>query len=484
MLASIKKFSKSVFGKIFIAIIALPFLLWGMGDIFSSGKQNVLVEINKEKVNLKEFITYLQKINITQKDLDSNGKSKLIDDILTNYISEKIIEIEAKKMGIQLSDEALKNILISDKAFSKDNKFSRTKYEKFLLKNNFNAPTYERFIKNVEVKGQLLNYYSGGIKIPEFLIRDLYKKEKNIKDIEFIDLNKIYEKKIIQEQDITKFYDDNKSLFNEKFISFKYAKLTPSILTKKKEFDEEYYEKLDEIENKILDGKKFNELISDSKKNVKSVKFINARKIREDGTDFKDLDDKIFERIFLIKDKNIPQFINVGNNYYIAEILEEKDITLTLKDKDLKRTIQSQLKIKFKMDENQKLSEKINRKELGKKSMIDLANKNKVLINNLKINGINDTRTFSLEMVNKIYNNSVDNIFILTDPILSQNFLVRIVKEQSPKIKNNSDEYEEYKKKTNAKYIAKIYKSYDKYINENYKIVTNEKVLERLKNSF
>ena len=66
MLASIKKFSKSVFGKIFIAIIALPFLLWGMGDIFSSGKQNVLVEINKEKVNLKEFITYLQKINITQ----------------------------------------------------------------------------------------------------------------------------------------------------------------------------------------------------------------------------------------------------------------------------------------------------------------------------------------------------------------------------------------------------------------------------------
>ena len=49
MLASIRKFSKSIFAKIFIAIIALPFVMWGMGDVFRSGKQNVIVEINNEK---------------------------------------------------------------------------------------------------------------------------------------------------------------------------------------------------------------------------------------------------------------------------------------------------------------------------------------------------------------------------------------------------------------------------------------------------
>ena len=46
MLASIRKFSKSFLAKVFIAIIAMPFLLWGMGDVFRSGNQNVLVEIN------------------------------------------------------------------------------------------------------------------------------------------------------------------------------------------------------------------------------------------------------------------------------------------------------------------------------------------------------------------------------------------------------------------------------------------------------
>ena len=64
MLTSIRKFSKSIFAKIFIAIIALPFVMWGMGDVFRSGKQNVIVEINNEKISSKEFVEHLQKINI------------------------------------------------------------------------------------------------------------------------------------------------------------------------------------------------------------------------------------------------------------------------------------------------------------------------------------------------------------------------------------------------------------------------------------
>ena len=241
MLASIRKFSKSFIAKIFIAIIALPFIMWGMGDVFRSGKQNVVVEINEKKINLKEFITYLQKINLSKEEIDKIGKSKLIDGILSNYISEKIIEIETEKKGIQLTDQGLMEILINDKNFHKDNKFSRTKYEKFLLKSGYTAPTYEAYLKGIEHKGQLLNYYSGGIRLPEFIIKDIYKKENSVKEIEFLDLNKIYSQKKINEEDIQTFYKENKDFFKEKFISFRYLKLIPENLTKKKEFDEEYY---------------------------------------------------------------------------------------------------------------------------------------------------------------------------------------------------------------------------------------------------
>ena len=176
MLGSIRKFSKSIFAKIFIAIIALPFVLWGMGDIFSSGKQNVVVEINKEKINSKEFVNYLQKVNLTKDDVEAIRQGKLLDDILNNYVSEKIVDIEAKKKGIQLSDQSLKEIILNDKSFHNNGKFSRTKYEKFLLEKGFTAPVYERYIKSIELKGQLLNYYSGGLKLPKFIINEQFIK--------------------------------------------------------------------------------------------------------------------------------------------------------------------------------------------------------------------------------------------------------------------------------------------------------------------
>ena len=95
MIASIGKFSKSFITKVFVAIIALPFILWGMGDVFRSGNQNVIAEINETKISTKEFMDYLQAVNITREEIQNKGKEKIINEVLTNYISEKIIFIEA-----------------------------------------------------------------------------------------------------------------------------------------------------------------------------------------------------------------------------------------------------------------------------------------------------------------------------------------------------------------------------------------------------
>ena len=116
--------------------------------------------------------------------------------------------------------------------------------------------------------------------------------------------------------------------------------------------------------------------------------------------------------------------------------------------------------------------------------MLEISQKNTVEIKNTKINGINDEKEFTPQLVKKIYDYSAGEIFVLSDSILKENFLIRIVKQIDPEIKNNSEDYKKYMKKANAEYITKVYQSYDKYINSNYKIEVNQKVFERLKNSF
>ena len=49
MSTSIGKLSKSFFVKVLVGIIILPFIFWGMGDVFRGGNQNVIATIDSKK---------------------------------------------------------------------------------------------------------------------------------------------------------------------------------------------------------------------------------------------------------------------------------------------------------------------------------------------------------------------------------------------------------------------------------------------------
>ncbi len=483
MIASIGKFSKSFIAKVFVAIIALPFILWGMGDVFRSGNQNVIAEINETKISTKEFMDYLQAVNITKEEIQNKGKKKIVNEILTNYISEKIIFIETEEKGIQLTDASLGKILKSDKGFQKDGKFLRTKYEKFLLSKGFAAPEYEKTILNFETKGQLLSFYSGGIKLPNFLIDDLYKQENKSKHISFIDLEKVYSQNKITETKIKEFYEKNKNFFKDNFRTFRYLKLSPEILTGKSDFNETYFKKIDEIENNILDGKTFEDITSFGKKKIIEIKSINSKKFKKNGDNF-EINGKLLKEVFKIKNFNAPSFIGFDNQFYIVEVLNDEENILSINNKSVLETINKQIRIVNLIEKNSSLTIKINDKKFGEKEMIELSKKHNVPIKKTIIKNLKDSSTFNNVLLKQIYNYSSGQIFLVTDyPLAKKNFLIKIHKEVAPNIEPESELYKKYVKKANAQYISKVYKSYDSYINAIYKININEKVLERLINS-
>ena len=481
MLSSIRKFSKSILGKIVIGLIAVAFVVgFGMGGSFS-GKQNIVAEINNEKITSQEFVTYLQKVNITTDDIEKIGKSNLLQRILMNYISEKIISIESKKRGFQLTDRSLLNKLKDDKKFQKDGKFSEIKYEKFMISNNLTKPFYENIVRETEVKDQLLNFYSGGIRLPIFIINDLYKKENILKKVNYINLTKIYEKNKISEKEIEDYYEKNKNSFQEIYKKFKYVKLSPEILVGEKIINEVFFKKIDDIENGILDGKSFNDITSEYKEKIKNTDFLNSKRTRKDGQTFESIDLNSFKEIFEIEDKNSPKFINHNNNYYLVEILDSKNELPNLKNQKLKDSIETQLKVIAQIEKIAKLIKDINDKKFVGNDIVKLAKKNNIAVNTLTIKNINDTSKFSLKLLKRIYEFGSGSIFVL--PGDKENYLVTIVNEKDPVIDPNSDNYKKYMKKANAQYVAKIYKSYDKYINANYKIDIKSNVLKRIENS-
>ena len=144
MLGSIRKFSSSIFAKIFLFIVAIPFVFWGMGDVFRSGNQNTIVKIANEKISTKDFVEYLDNYTMPNEELNE----ALLKNKLSNFIGDQLLKKEIENLKVILSKNSLSKIIKNEKIFQKDGNFSRTEYEKFLITNGLSAVVFERNILN------------------------------------------------------------------------------------------------------------------------------------------------------------------------------------------------------------------------------------------------------------------------------------------------------------------------------------------------
>ena len=152
MLSSIRKFSSSIYTKIFLIIVAVPFIFWGMGPLFTSGNLNTIVKIDDEKIPTQEFANFLKNNMTNEEQLEDD----LIDRLLSSFIGEKLLIEEMNNFDINVSEKSLSAIIRNEKIFKKNNQFSRTEYEKFLIKNRLYAVIFEANILQQEKKKAII----------------------------------------------------------------------------------------------------------------------------------------------------------------------------------------------------------------------------------------------------------------------------------------------------------------------------------------
>ena len=246
--------------------------------------------------------------------------------------------------------------------------------------------------------------------------------------------------------------------------------------------NEDFFKKIDLVENDILDGKDFDQLTMEYRDNVKETLFVNSEGLQINGNVFKEIDEETFAKMFDITEPNVPNFVNNKNNYYLIELVESKQEMLNLKSKGLKEKIVNQIKLINQIENISRIINDIDENKFGKKEFENFAKENNAVINTLTLKNIEDTSKFNNQSLKKIYEFKLGSIFVLPDE--NENYIVSIINEKNPKINNNSEKYKNYALKSKELYVSKIYKSYDNYINKNYKIDINKNVLERIENSF
>jgi peptidyl-prolyl cis-trans isomerase D len=472
MINPFKNFTKKkIGGLILIFVIIIAFGFGGFGGGFSTGNQNNIAKINNTHISTQDFMDYLNQSGLSQQVIKENINKNVIEELLSSLISMTLLDLEIKGLNLILSEEILAEKVKKNKNFQDENgKFQRTLYEKFLLTNNMSAAMYEIKLKNNALQKELFTYISGGAKSPKFLIDKHFIENNRKLDIDFINLNKFYKKTDeFSDQEIKFFIDENSEKLKQDFIDFSYAIITPKNLTGIDEFNQSFFDAIDEIENKIS-------------KNIDFKTIINSLNIKPiTKNDYINLENKetIENKIYNSREEKI-EILEDNGSFIFYQINNINAKLPSLNDKKFVKQVKNLLFQKEKFAFNKDILDQLDKKKFNQTSFNELANGE---IEQIRLNSIKDINMFEINSVKILYSLPI-NTFTLISDSKKNIFIAKVKSYEDINISENSKKFNAISNEASAQNRNGILKSYDYLLNSKYKVIVNEKTLERVKNYF
>ena len=471
MLSNLRIFSKSKLAGVLVAIIIVPFVFWGMGSVFQTGNTNNVVKINNETVSTKEFVNHINQSGLSLDYIRQNLDKNILEEMLSELVSDRLLKMEIEELNVNLSEKNLAKLIKSNKKFNDDdNKFSRLKYEKFLLEQNISAYEFEKRFKNNELKNNLFNYISGGIKSPYFLKNKIFVNETKKLEIDYFDIENSYNI-LITDAEIIEFINENEELLKEDFIDFSFTKITPKNLIEIDEFNNDFFKRIDEIENEILNEKSIQEI---AKKFNLTLEEIKDYKFNEESD--------LFKEIYSKRSESKIKLIDKEDYYLLYEIFKLNKVLPDKNNIEFVNKVKKNLIVKKKYDFIQKLFEQIKNKELNDSKFVEIA-KGKQNIKNTLIESINDTKYFDIKSLKLLYELSKGS-FVLIGDANNKIYLAKINNINASKLLENSENSSKYLEKSNLKIVSDLYGSYDLSLNSKYKVKVFQNSIDRVKEYF
>ena len=472
------KASKNILIKVLVIIIIAVFALWGIGDLFSSGKNNVVAEIGNENIYTQDFNQELrnelrnQNISNIQEAIKNNFHYQ----VLNKLVSSKIIEIYSRENNIFVSEKTLANFIKQIPEFQTNKEFSRIKYEKYLLENGLTANTFEQNFKQSLLKKIIIDSFTGGLKSTSYHENVVHKYVTKEIGIQYLELNQIIKNINFTELEIKTYYDENKSnLLSDEYREFEFLVLDVNNLGEGN--NDLFFKKISEIENNILENKNFLEIAEKYNLNNKNAFTINKSGYLINSEKSADLDQKIIEKLFNLNDNFKTDLVETKGKFYLLtlkKIIPPKSLLLNEKTK---KFIINDMKLK-------KLSEKIKSinneiKEAKKDLFEEIQKKENLTLKEIFFKSrFEANKLFSQSNIQQIFQKKLkENLLLETN---GEFYLVKVNKESYSADIISAEKKQLYEKQVISDFSNQILFLFDKILNEKYKVKINEKVLNRI----
>ena len=224
--------SKVLIGLLF-GVLILSFAIWGIGDIFRGGGANTAVaEIGSRAIDQREFAnSYNRELARLRQQFGGRLEPEqavafgLPEQVLQQIINRAAVEEQARKMGMAVSDDLVRERIRNDSGFQNAlGDFDRNRFQQVLFANNLTEEGYIAALRGDIQRQQLIQALSSGVSVPSTLSQDLYRylQEERVAETVMIRNDSIAELPEPSEDDLKAVFED----FAAEFQAPEYRALT------------------------------------------------------------------------------------------------------------------------------------------------------------------------------------------------------------------------------------------------------------------
>ncbi|MBV5309004.1 SurA N-terminal domain-containing protein [Chromatium okenii] len=174
MLQTIRTRTQGWVAWVIVALISIPFALWGIQSYFDVGSEPVAATINGIEISNRDLDRRVQETRIKLREQLGNSDKfatfedqRLRTEVLENLIQELLLRDVTQQLGLRVSDQDVQLQILSEPAFQKDGRFHRETYERMLQLQGLTPVQFEAQVRQQMTGTQLIRAVAGS----EFVTR-------------------------------------------------------------------------------------------------------------------------------------------------------------------------------------------------------------------------------------------------------------------------------------------------------------------------
>ena len=269
--------------------------------------------------------------------------------------------------------------------------------------------------------------------------------------------------------DIQKFIEENKDQFKREYIDFKYAILNPKNLIGGEEFNQDFFNEIDKIENQISQGNTFNSLVQNINVNIIEINEFAPGN-----------DEQEYENLIYSKKSSKLDLIESGDNFLLYNIDKKYNKNPDLSDEKINSKIRELVYQTGKFDFDRDIIEEIQSKKFDNTRFNELGSSNKEFGS---INSINDDKLFETQSVKMLYALPI-NSFSLVNDNANKIYMVKITGSNKNSFNKQDEDYKNFVNSEFTNTRKSILTAYDELLTKKYQVQLNQKTIDRVKNYF